>query len=283
MKSGQIIQKILIVLLLLFILLLTFNLSRFRRETNDSLNGLKRNVNDIMGSLSNAIGRIRYEINEANSWLIESILKVDEEKSVDGKVFINFQWTFSEMDKDAELYMLYRIKDQDWNWHYTLLDRGLNYTSVLELDPNLEYEYQLIAESGKIRSTEIMNIPPELYAYEKFNSEVIRTYSEDMDTVTEITVNVKSRFKPVLEWVSISEVRLLVRHNERLVDSIPFEEKQFIIDEKPDDSGNNPDLQGTDDQKVLEASYLIHEKAQYEFYIEYFYNDGNIIREKVEY
>jgi len=286
-KSGQKISVILIVLLLLINFLLTLNLSHFRRETYDSLNGLKRNVNDIMGSLSNAIGRIRYEINEANSWLIESIIKIDEEKSVDGKVFVNFHWTFSEMDKDSEVYMLYRIKDQEWNWHYIIQDRGLNYTSVLELDPTREYEYQVIAESGKIKSTEIMSIPPELYSYQRFNVEVIRAYSEDMVTVNEITVNVKPQFEPVLDWLSISEVKLLVRDNDKLVDSILFTEKQYIIDEsqKTEDEkvANVPEDKLADEQKVLEASYAIPENMRFEFFIEYIYNDGHISREKVDY
>lgn len=283
MKLFGRLQNYIIIVLLLLNLILAFNISRLRSETHNTYNSLKHNITEIKNSLSSAVGSIKYEINEANKWLIGLTMKTDITRSTEDSVIVNFEFTFSEMDKDAEVYMLYRADGKEWIWAETFLSGGLNYNSMLELDPKQNYEYQVIAESGRLRSTEILAVPEDLYSYEKFDTDIIRTYDEDMKELQEIVISLKSRFEPPLEKLGISEIKLMAYKDNNLVDSVVYDKKPVIV-ENGDNVGHEYIEDETDrDLYRYVASYSLNGLSGYEFYNEYRYKDGHVIREYIKY
>ncbi|SCY00528.1 hypothetical protein [Alkaliphilus peptidifermentans] len=137
-----------------------------RMENNfiDRLNNLERNVTHTLGNETRSFYYHLNELKNANEWVISKSFQPIAEVSSPNELHFDLQWTLSEVEKDANVLLLYRYKNQP-DWLKVLADDiGINeFSAPLILSPDNDYEYKIVSEGSLIKATEAIEISSEYY------------------------------------------------------------------------------------------------------------------------
>ena len=113
---------------------------------------------------------------QENRWVISRAFNPNNEASSPDALHLDLEWSFSEIEQAAPVYLLYRSKgDHDWiKIPASPGETGL-YRASLVLSSQLEYEYQILAEGSIFRNSGITALPPEYYRREPLELRVFET------------------------------------------------------------------------------------------------------------
>lgn len=86
------------------------------------------------------------------------------EASSPGEIHLGMEWSFQEIEKEAQVYLLYRAEcEEDWTKVTADHVEGTTFQAPVVLLPDETYQYQVIAEGSALRASETTAIPAVYY------------------------------------------------------------------------------------------------------------------------
>ncbi|PKR76830.1 hypothetical protein CEY16_13520 [Halalkalibacillus sediminis] len=155
-------EKILIGLLtgsIVLNLLLYMNLSNsLQEQIQMNSNNTHSQINSLSGEFNDIRNQIQ-EINNEDQWITSEEFTPDVENSTPEQLQFDMEWSFSELEEDSEVTLLYREEGSgDWIEAPAEQLQGLNFRAQLKLSPEKDYEYQIYSEGETIKSGEAQRI-----------------------------------------------------------------------------------------------------------------------------
>jgi len=159
-----------------------------------------------------------YQIVEENKWVVNQEFKPNAGASSPQEIHLDIEWTFKEIEEDANVFLLYRAESETEWTEVPAQNKGMGtFAAPTILSPKEKYEYQAIAKGSTLRTGEIDQIPGEFYRlmplmpsfHDFYDSE--RTINGDM-------VKVTLQFRPPLYdfYKPIKAKAKVYRHDELL-------------------------------------------------------------------
>jgi hypothetical protein len=170
MERQQKTLTLLLVVALLFGTYNSFQLRNLQRMVNDAADRTSRQITSAQNSIQSAVWGINSSIaqmREEERWVYPaSYSAIESESSADG-VVLELSWSFRELQRGADVYLLYRARTMsaptEWTRVEASVQEGAAYNAPVMLSPLLEYEYQIVVEGDNLRSTQPVSIPVSLY------------------------------------------------------------------------------------------------------------------------
>lgn len=157
------------IMLVLSLLINFFILVRLQ-ETENEVKNLRNNISviyeNLNGTISSIDGHVSRQLNEFienNSWVINEKFIIDYEKTTSKEVYLDIQWAFNEIEKDAMVYLVYSDASGKYVKEEAVKNNNGMYESSLALIPDKNYKYKIISEGSTIKSTEEKEIPEDYY------------------------------------------------------------------------------------------------------------------------
>lgn len=131
--------------------------SKLNTSLNNEIKVLRRDINVLSRNIN--------EIKQIDSWVIYKEFKPNKEVSSRSQIYLELEWSLKEIEKNANVYLLYRSKSKTEDWKkVTANSMGNNkFRASLVLSPEKNYEYKLISEGELVRTNNISEISSEIY------------------------------------------------------------------------------------------------------------------------
>jgi hypothetical protein len=101
---------------------------------------------------------------QADTWITASSFSPDLAKSSPEEIYLDIEWSFSELAKGAEVYILYRQEEEtEWKRADARSVGGPSYRATLVLSPQFRYLYQMVTVGSALRATTPTVVPAEHY------------------------------------------------------------------------------------------------------------------------
>lgn len=170
MERQQRTLTLLLIIALIFGGYNSLQLRNLRQELKDSTNRNSQQISSTESSLRSAIWSINNslaQVREDERWVYPASYAANEAASTAEKVAMEISWSFRELQRGAQVYLLYRPDTQHTSTEWTRVNataqEGAAYTATVALSPLMEYEYHIVVEGDYFRSTKPVNIPGTLY------------------------------------------------------------------------------------------------------------------------
>jgi hypothetical protein len=166
MEKGS---KILVSLLVVSIILNLYSLSgmkNLKQELQNQYYNVRNSeykLSNLENSLSNINNRIN-EIHKESKWVTNEEFTANEGSSTKDEIHLNLEWSFKEIERGAEVYLLYSIQNSE-NWTRVKANNvgdGI-FRAPFILEPKHEYRYKVAAQGTAVRTSEIKSIPSKHY------------------------------------------------------------------------------------------------------------------------
>ncbi|MGC9383713.1 MAG: hypothetical protein ACP5D6_03825 [Kosmotogaceae bacterium] len=206
-----------------------FNIS-FEVSKLESIISLNRNtigsINAVVNGLRNQVNSLTDLLNE-QSWLLDWEFTLVEFSEND--VTLRGRWTFSEVSKDQNLYILLHPVNSGIEEKIKLKKlTDVTFTANLVLDMGTDYVYQIIAEDDNgFVSSEEYSIPLHYYKAQTFSTDVdffVNTKNEI--EYPELRFRFEVTSKPYFEELRINKAELVIKKNYKIVDTKIFTEER---------------------------------------------------------
>lgn len=166
-------QRTLTLLLIVALLIGAYNsiqLRNLRSAVDDAANRTSSQISSVQSSIQSSIWSINSSIaqmREEERWVYPASYAARQDLSSADGVVLELSWSFRELQKGADVVLLYRplIRNAPTQWirAETVLQEGAAYSALVSLSPDLEYEYQIAVEGDYLRSSAAVRIPASLY------------------------------------------------------------------------------------------------------------------------
>ncbi len=239
--------------------------------------------------VSSQVQSVMNEWKRENLWLQSDSWDYEKRESKDGSIVLKGQWSFNEMETDADVYVMVRAQDDVAAWTQLPLtnDGGLNYSASVVVSPDKSYNYQLFMDGSVKRSSELRGIPMEYYSYQAFDTMIDSIQSTTTDY--RLRVALYPRDMTLVEDFMLKSARVLVYKGDSMVSTMdmnPIEYLEEIENEEVEKIKEVREYQSSVSKTWIplfadiEMPQINH--AAYHIYIEVMYVNGQITRLKVE-
>ncbi|MDE5413313.1 hypothetical protein [Alkalihalobacterium chitinilyticum] len=105
-----------------------------------------------------------YEWRESEKWVSDIHFLPDVEASTLGNIHLDVQWTFKELESDADVVFSYK-KDEEAEWREVVasLMSGTTYEAAIQIDPEFGYLYKIDSVGSLNRGTGTEYLPVDLF------------------------------------------------------------------------------------------------------------------------
>lgn len=217
-RQNRTISLLLVVLLAMGVFH-SYQIRNLRQEIDNAANRLANQVAQTQDSLRSAISSVNHSIarlSEAEQWTHPPRYAALPELSDPDNLVLEIAWSFRELFRDAVVYLQYRPYGQgqvsDWTRAETSSRGGGSYSAIVNLSPELTYEYQIVADGAQFRVSEAVVIPRNLYQPQPL---VVRAYggSRDRDGkwVGTMTLEVEQSRISSFAFFAPAEVHLMLK------------------------------------------------------------------------
>jgi len=125
-----------------------------------TLIGLQNNLNSSIWSMDRRLASIQ----EGSNWVTATSFSPDTLNSSPSEIYLDLTWSFNELERDADVYVLYQQRDTDeWIRVDPISLEGLSYSATLMLSPHYEYQYKVVAEGSVFKSDAPATVPTVYY------------------------------------------------------------------------------------------------------------------------
>ncbi|MGP4071539.1 hypothetical protein ACTWQB_03170 [Piscibacillus sp. B03] len=156
-------HKITFAILGLMILMNIFYFVRLENKISTQQEQIQMNFGQVLNQSTNSIYREVDSIRESNKWISDVNYDINSDESDHDEVQMELDWSFNEVESDAEISLMYRERESDWIQVEAEHLEGNRYSATLKVTPLKEYEFQIISEGQVSRTSEIQPIPSDLY------------------------------------------------------------------------------------------------------------------------
>lgn len=222
------IQKFLKVIIFLLIISLIFNFYSFSRigQLSTNLEHLQRiswwDIERIRDDV-NTINHRLYEISEEERWIVKEQFIPDTEKSSPESIYLTLDWTFREVEKGADVSLLYRSNgDTDWTEVVAKHNGGTNFSAPLELVSNKNYEYQFTAENNMIKTSDVKQIPDHMYKPMPIHTTGYGYGEDGSGNIIDFEADISFIEPPLFEFYEMKEAHLKAYKDNSLLEKTPF-------------------------------------------------------------
>jgi len=160
------------ILMALLIISLVINISTFSKigRIENKIQSLSSYISDMDRQndyLHNSVldlSRNLNDIKEGNKWITLEEFLLDIDSSSKDEIHLDLQWGFSDIEKDAKVYLLYGTEEtEDFTKILATKYKDGIFTAPLALSPKYNYRYKIMAEGSTIKSGDIKEIPNRYY------------------------------------------------------------------------------------------------------------------------
>ncbi len=132
-------------------------------QINQQLNNTVTSQLDWIESQVSSVEYSLSELEQRDQWVRDIQFSYGQQPTSPRKLLIDVSFTLSEAEKEASFSFLYRKNDGKWIEAKANQLSALSYETTIELDPAVEYSYQIIEEGTRSRGSEVGVIPYEVY------------------------------------------------------------------------------------------------------------------------
>jgi hypothetical protein len=208
-------------------------------------------TNGISSEISTLTRKIN-EIKEENKWIMSKDFIPNTEASSPETIHLDLEWSFKEIEKGANVTVLYRNKsDSDWTKVQAVHLKENFFRAPFILSPKYEYEYQIVAEGTSIKTSEIAKIPTDIYRKEPLEP-ISLSFSEDDKDIATITIGYK---KKLFDFYKPQRAEAKIFKDSKLVSTVELE------------------FENTNEQTYTQIEFI---KDATKILLEYEYEDGQI-------
>lgn len=195
------------------------------------MNGLTQHVHSLnqqYASLEQSLDyrfsyleRELYELRQGERWLVDIHFQANQQKSVPGDIWIDAQWTFKELETDADVTFLFRKEQEDvWKEVDAQFVSGTTYEAPLQLDPESQYMYRIASTGTLNRGTEEEYLPAHLYQPSPPNISTSHSSGGPNNEVFfEATLH---QYEVLFDFYQIKEATAIVHFSDGSTKKIPF-------------------------------------------------------------
>ncbi len=206
-----------------------FNISSEVSKLESTIS-LNRNT---IGSINAVVNGLRNQVNSLTDLLNEQSWLLDWEFTLvdfsENDVTLRGRWTFSEVSKDQNLYILLHPVNSDIEEKIKLKKlTDVAFTANLVLDMETDYVYQIFAEDDNgFVSSEEYRIPLHYYKAQTFSTDVDFFINRKNELeYPELRFSFEVTSKPYFEELRINKAELVVKENDKIVDTKIFTEER---------------------------------------------------------
>jgi hypothetical protein len=132
-------------------------------RTTQQISSAQSSIQSAVWSINNTIAQMR----EEERWAYPASYAANQTESTAEGVVLDISWSFREVQRGADVYLLYRPDTRSVPVEWTRVEarqlEGAAYSAPVTLSPLLNYEYQIVVEGENLRSTRPVSIPGSLY------------------------------------------------------------------------------------------------------------------------
>ncbi|MDF2678760.1 MAG: hypothetical protein K0Q97_3114 [Bacillota bacterium] len=162
-------MKTIIVLLILSLALNLFVFNRMQKTEEEfekmrsSMTMMNENLNNTIANQDRYINNKLDEFVKENNWINNEEFLIDYDKTTDKEVHLNYQWSFKEVEEDANVYLICNDKNGNYIKEEATKQNNGIYTVSLILSPDNKYKYKITTEGSTLRVGEEKEIPEDYY------------------------------------------------------------------------------------------------------------------------
>jgi hypothetical protein len=183
-------------------------------------------INAVVNGLRNQVKSLTDLLNE-QSWLLDWEFTLVDFSEND--VTLRGRWTFSEVSKDQNLYILLHPVNSNIEEKIKLKKlTDVAFTANLVLDMETDYVYQIFAEDDNgFVSSEEYRIPLHYYKAQTFSTDVDFFINRKNELeYPELRFSFEVTSKPYFEELRINKAVLVIKENDKVVDTKIFTEQR---------------------------------------------------------
>jgi hypothetical protein len=168
-----------------------------------------------------------HSLQVANQWVGPIDFSTSYPEVYDAPFNVTLTWSFNEIETDAPVFLLTRkLEDKQWNTVEAINHEGLHYKATIEVDPNEEYEYQIMSKGTIARSSGIDYLPIDAYSHQplRFESNSYTQNSKDVITSYEATFSQPNN-QP--HYFKVKEAKATVELGDGEIIEVPLEKQQY--------------------------------------------------------
>ncbi|MDV2683655.1 hypothetical protein RYX56_04605 [Alkalihalophilus lindianensis] len=168
-----------------------------------------------------------HSLQVANQWVGHIDVSLSYPEEYEASFNVTLTWSFNEIETDASVFLLTRkLGDTEWNTVDAINHEGLHYEATIEVDPNEEYEYQIMSKGDVARSSSIEYLPLDAYSHQSllFESSAYTQDSNDTLTSYEATFSQPNN-QPT--YFKVKEAKAIVELGDGEVIEVPLEKQQY--------------------------------------------------------
>ncbi|OIJ15674.1 hypothetical protein BKP35_01370 [Anaerobacillus arseniciselenatis] len=221
-------SKFLKVIIFLLLISLIFNFYSFSRIGNlstavDRIHSDLQWENDRIAQQVNSLSRQLHDIQEQEKWIIKKEFLANEEKSSPEEIHVSLEWTFKEIETNAQVTLLFRENSTvDWKEIEASNTNGTNYIAHLVLSSDNDYEYQIVAKDSTIVTSNIKQIPQRIYKPTQMVSNGYGFGEDQYGNLTDFEAYIDMLEPPLFEFFKMKEASLQAYVGENLIKETPF-------------------------------------------------------------
>lgn len=200
-----------IVAIMLFIGFVLFNLrlNHVTEELRYQIEEAAANASFLNSEISSLQSEI-YEMKEKQKWVSSEEFEANNEKTTGREVFLSLNWTFREIEKDAEVYIQYRERNGKWVKQLAEKTGDNEYKTDFRLHPFREYEYRIMSDGLVQRADEIKPIPYELYGMMALYPEIMSFHMQENGRILAVDLEVWQHQKPAFDLFDVKEAAMVL-------------------------------------------------------------------------
>lgn len=247
-------DKKLLILIWLMVGSLFLNFYTFFRIGNleAEIKNINNNIINSSNFFSHQFDYLSSNVNRKpeNNWIKYIEYIPNEEKSTPSEIHLFIQWSFQEIDRDAEISFYYKTVNDD-NWIKANIEEKEEVTYIAEtiLSEDKNYEFKIVANGSSIRTSDIYSIPSNYYQLSPLVMTEMSTTSGN--GLTHISAQFAQKEPVIFDFYEVKSANAKIYQDSELV---------RVVELTPIESGRNEigfktDIKGVSNSIVLEVEY----------------------------